>query len=402
MIKRTPADFQVEEFLNDDVSKLIQPEGPFALYRLEKQSLATPEAVGQIARVLECPSGSIAYAGLKDKHASTIQHVSLKLEGEKPVPEKQSGEGWKLERIGFLPRSITAQDISRNLFHITMRNLTPQDAFDQDEAARLLTVTGANGNPALRVVNYFGDQRFGSARHGQGFLARHLIKGDFENALRLAIATEARKDRMEQKKFKRELLENWGKWREVLPKLRRCPERKAIERLANSSGDFRAAFCALPYLLQQLSVYAYQSHLWNAIARRMIEKLCVPLGKVIAAEDPFGEMLFPETSATPQELASLNIPLLAKKTELIEPWKEAADEILKEEGIAVTELEIPGVRRPFFGEEPRSLFFTAQEFKLDRAERDDSADNAKRLKRTITFALPRGCYATVLLRALGQ
>ena len=402
MIKRTPADFQVEEYLEGELPKLIQPEGAFALYRLEKQSLATPEAVGHAARALGCPSGSIAYAGLKDKHANTIQHVTLKLEEDKPSPEKLSGEGWKLERLGFVPRSITAGDIGRNRFCITMRNLSTQDAFDLDEAAKLLAVPGPDGNPALRIVNYFGDQRFGSARHGQGFMAKNLIKGDFEGALRLAIATEARKDRMEQKKFKRALVDHWGDWVAVLPKLRRCPERKAIERLANSSGDFRAAFCALPYLLQQLSVYAYQSYLWNATARRMIEKLCTPLGKVIAAEDPFGEMLFPETIAVTPELLTLEIPLLAKKTELVEPWKEAAEDILKEEGIAVTELEIPGVRRPFFGEEPRALFFTAQEFKLDRVERDESADNPKKLKRTISFSLPRGCYATVLLRALGQ
>ena len=416
MIKRTPADFQVEEILDTDLLQLTQPSGPFALYRLQKESLATPEAIGRIARALGIRSGTLAYAGLKDKHAKTIQHVTLKLDGEQAAPEKSTGDGWTLERLGFVPRSITAADISRNRFHITLRNLTQQDSFDLDEAAKLLacgpeTPVGDKSAPAtdrrvpatsLRIVNYFGDQRFGSARHGQGFIARHLIKEDFEGALRLAIATEARKDRMEQKKIKRLLVERWGKWSEILPKLRPCPERKAIERLANSSGDFRAAFCALPYLLQQLSVYAYQSFLWNGIARRVIEKMCVPLGKVLAADDPFGEMLFPSAEATLPELIPLDIPLLAKKTVLLEPWKDAAEAVLGEEGIAVTELEIPGVRRPFFGEEPRALFFTAQDFHLARAERDESADNPKRLKRSISFALPRGCYATVLLRALGQ
>ncbi len=402
MIKRTPADFQVEEILNTDLLSLAQPQGPFALYKLQKESLATPEAVGRIARELGFRSGSFAYAGLKDKHAKTIQHVTLKLEEEKPAPEKATGADWTLERLGFVPRSITAADIARNRFQITMRNLTPQDAADFDAAAKLLAVPGADGKTALRIVNYFGDQRFGSARHGQGFIARHLIKEDFEGAMRLAIATEARKDRMEQKKVKRLIVDNWGKWRELLAKLRPCPERKAIERLANSSGDFRAAFCALPYLLQQLSVYAYQSHLWNAIAHRVIEQFCTPLGKVIATDDPFGEMLFPSVEATPPELASLEIPLLAKKTVLAEPWKQAAEEVLKAEDITVSELEISGVRRPFFGEEPRSLFFIAEDFHLARSERDESADDKRRQKRHVTFALPRGCYATVLLRALGQ
>jgi tRNA pseudouridine13 synthase len=401
MIKHTPADFQVEETLTPDLLNLVQKEGPFALYRLNKEGLATPEAVGRAARELKIPANTFAYAGLKDKHASTIQHVTLKLEEMPALPEKPSGNGWSLERLGFIARPIASADIARNKFRITLRNLTAQDCFDMDRAVKLLSID-VNGSGGLRIVNYFGDQRFGSARHGKGFIASHLIKGDFEGALKLAIATEARKDRMEQKVFKRTLLENWGHWRELLKKLRPCPDRKAIERLANSGGDFRAAFCALPYMLQQLSVYAYQSHLWNATARKLIEQRCTNLGPVLAADDIFGEMLFPTREATPPELAELDLPLLARKTELREPWKAAAEEVLQAEGITVDQLEIPGVRRPFFGEEPRKLFFVAEEFQPGRPESDESAGDPKRRKRTISFSLPRGCYATVLLRALGQ
>jgi tRNA pseudouridine13 synthase len=400
MIKRTPTDFQVEETLSNDLPSLAQKEGLFALYRLSKESLATPEAVGRAARELKVPANSFAYAGLKDKHASTIQHVTLKLENFPAPPEKASGGGWSLERMAFVPRPIASADIAKNRFRITLRNLTPQDCFDMDRAVRLLA-TSDSGN-AIRVVNYFGDQRFGSARHGQGFIAAHLIKGEFEAALKLAIATEARKDRMEQKVFKRTLLENWGRWSDLIKKLRPCPERKAIERLANSGGDFRAAFCALPYMLQQLSVYAFQSHLWNSTARKLVEQRCVPLGPVLAADDVFGEMLFPTRDAILPELTELDLPLLARKTELREPWKDAAEAVLHEEGIAVTQLEIPGVRRPFFGEEPRKLFFVAEEFQPGRPEKDESADDPRRKKRTVSFSLPRGCYATVLLRALGQ
>jgi len=409
MIKRSPADFQVEETLSQDFLGLLRPaDAPYALYRLCKETLATPEAVGLIARALGIPSGSLAYAGLKDRHARTIQHLTLKLESLPDAPEKAAGAGWQIERLGFVPRSITAADIHRNRFRIVLRNLSAEHGADIEEAANLLAapLQSPASQPAaprvLHVVNYFGDQRFGSARHGRGFIARHLIRGDFEGALRLAIATEARKDRMEQKVFKRTLLEHWGRWREVLPKLRRCPERKPVERLANSSGDFRAAFCGLPYLLQQMSVYAYQSFLWNAIARRLVELHCAPLGPVIAADDPFGEMLFPAAAAVPADLASLQLPLLARKTELVPPWAEAAAEVLKAEGIAVTDLQIPGVRRPFFGEEPRPLFLAVTDFELGAAQTDESARGPQRLKRRLSFSLPRGSYATVVLRALGQ
>lgn len=413
MIKRSPADFFVEEILHADfpVKPVVSaataaqpPSAParYALCRLTKESLSTPEAAAFAARELKLKPGAIAYAGLKDKHASTIQYVTVKLDDGATLPAKSIGVGWKLENLNkMIDRSILSSDIERNGFKLIARNLTEQDCFDMDEAVDLLTAK-SKGARALTIVNYFGDQRFGSARHGQGFLAKFLIQGDFESALKLAIATESRKDRMQDKLFKRTLLENWGQFAKVLPKLRPCPERRAVERLANSSGDFRAAFCALPYLFQQLSVYAYQSYLWNGIARKTIEQFCAESGKVIAADDPFGEMLFPEAIAIPAHLLGVDLPLLARKTELVAPWKDAAEAVLKEEGIVISELQIPGVRRPFFGEEPRALFFRADQFELSKPERDETADDKKRKKRMLSFNLPRGCYATVLLRALSQ
>lgn len=407
MLKRTPADFQVEEIL---VEKCFEgpPAHPDAavthtLFRLTKEGLSTPEAAARIGRELKLKTGAIVYAGLKDKHARTIQHVTIKREnpGEE-LPAKLSGEGWTLENLGAVPRALTSSDIARNRFTIVARNLTEQACFDMDQAAELLSGEASGKSRTLWIVNYFGDQRFGSARHGQGFLAKHLIKGDFEAALKLAIATEARKDRMQDKIFKRMVAENWGNFRKILPKLRPCPERRAVERLANSSGDFRAAFCALPYLTQQLSVYAYQSHLWNSIARRIMAEQCAERGQIIAVDDPFGEMLFPEVKAIAPGLRELDLPLLARKTVLATPWKSAAEVVLKEEGIELSELQIPGVRRPFFGEEPRRLFIGAEEFQMTHAAPDESAGDKKRRKRTFRFTLPRGAYATVLLRAMGQ
>lgn len=399
-IKKTPADFRVDEVLAPEFLSQAGEAGAFVLCRLTKESLATPEAVAQAARALKLASGAVAYAGLKDKHAQTSQHVTVKVGAPESLPAKASGAGWALERLGRVPRAVAASDIARNRFTITLRDLTDEASADMTEAARLLSVT-EGGRKELRIVNYFGEQRFGSARHKQGFLAKHLIRGDFEGALRLAIATEARKDRREQKQFKRTLAENWGKWREVLPRLRRCPERRAIERLANSSGDFRAAFCALPYLVQQLSVYAYQSYLWNESARRLIAGTCAEKGPVLEFESDYGELLFPAASQLTPGLSGVRLPLLARKTELAAPWKEAAEETLAAEGITLADLQIPGVRRPFFGEEPRALFFTTQGFELS-APSPDETGRAGRVKRTVTFALPAGCYATILLRALGQ
>lgn len=416
-IKRTPEDFQVDEVLAEDlVARISDAPGPFALYRLTKEGLATPEAAARVARALGLPGGAVAYAGLKDKHALAAQHLTLKLDRScAEAPERAEGPGWHLERIGWLPAPITATAIARNRFCIVLRALTLDACSDMERAAKLLdpgTVQGASGGQArreerlpaaIRIVNYFGDQRFGSARHRQGFLAKHLIRGEFEAALRLAIATEARKDRREQKDFKRTLAAEWGRWKELNARFagRKFPERRALERLAHSSGDFRAAFCALPYFFQQLSVYAYQSHLWNSIARRMVAGQCAARGPVLAADDPFGEMLFPAATAIPEELGMLQLPLLGRKTELREPWKDAAQAVLDEEGITLDDLRIPGVRRPFFGEAPRGFLVQATQLELGPPEPDEFGGPG-RFKRKVAFELPRGAYGTVVLRALGQ
>ena len=423
-IKRAPEDFVVEEVLAAEVeASIADSPAAFALYRLEKEGLTTPEALARASRAFGVRASDFSFAGLKDKHARATQHVTLhvasrrgrlipaeqedgareeKPEGAEPrrirdgsCPPCASGPGWKLVRLGWLDQALSAPAIACNRFHILVRGLTREEVRDMDQAAELL-----RGPAGPRAVNYFGDQRFGSARHGRGFAAWFLIRGDFETALRLMLATLARKDRREVKEFKRELSAGWGRWRELLPRLRRCPERAAIERLAHSSGDFRAAFAALPYFLQQMCVYAYQSHLWNAVARRAVVEVCAPRGKVLAAESPYGELLFPSAAALPHEWAEMDLPLLGYKSELREPWRGIAERVLAEEEIGAADLRIPGLRRPFFGEEPRRFCVTAGEFRMDAPAPEE--ERMRRFSRRISFTLPRGAYATVLLRALGQ
>lgn len=404
-IKRAPDDFYVEELLSESLRAGVldkPPASPHALYRLEKTGLATPEAAGRIGRSLGLKPGAIAYAGLKDKHARSIQHVTL---AAPEAPAQAEGDGWKLERLGWLDKPLTAEAIGANRFRIAVRGLTQESSADMDAAVELLRARDGS----LRFINYFGDQRFGSARHGQGHLARFLVKGEFEQALRLAIAAPARKDRREQKDFKHLVAANWGNWRELQSRLRakkfHPPEARAIERLAHSSKDFRAAFTALPYFFQQLCVYAYQSHLWNTIARTFVAGQSGEGDAVLEAESPYGTMLFPAAKSLPDEWLTLDLPLLARKTELKEPWKGAAEAVLEAEGITLDELRIPGVRRPFFGEAPRTLVAEAQAFSLSVPESEGkppSRNAAQRYTRTVTFELPRGSYATVLLKALGQ
>jgi tRNA pseudouridine13 synthase len=400
-IRRQPQDFLVSEVLRAEVLGLLRPSGgSHALYLLDKQSRTTPDAVAALARALHVPAGQVAYAGLKDKHARTRQHVSVPLAARPPEARHAapapalSDLNWSATLLGTLPRAIAASDIDHNAFDLVVRDLTPAALSEMDRRAALLR-DGAD----LLIINYFGDQRFGSARHAGGFAGAALVRGDFEHALRLLIGTPARKDSGPRRTLTRALASRWGQWPALAAELPRCPERRAVEALA-TGATFAQAFAALPNLLQVLSVEAYQSHLWNAAARSLAADAADRAGtESLRTDDDFGEMVFPPAPAA-RELEHLRMPAPAPGVEPCPPWGEALTAALASEGLTFDDLRIPGLRRPAFGAAERPLVVRAMGIDLSPPARDDLA--GKRPMRRVRFALPRGAYATVVLRALGQ
>ncbi len=441
-LRRLPTDFRVIEALDrgwlDGLSPTATPDHPNALYVLTKVGQTTPEAVAHLARALAVPTGRIAYAGLKDKHAQTTQHVTV------PAPitanragvradlaRELQGPHWSARLIAWAREPIPAGAIARNRFEIVIRDLT-RGAVNQLLAAAdwLVGTPVAFNTPvgACLIPNYFGDQRFGSARHHQGFAARALIQGDFEGALKLLIATPARKDSGARRTFTRACASAWGQrdWRALARVLPALPERRAIESLAQSSDKtqdaFRDAFAALPNFLQQLCVDAYQSFLWNAAAARCVidhasaapsvanaspsrEGPDSPGLDLLTREGAFGTLVFATSHAlaplTTRQLAMPSPDALAPPTvdSRTKPCLVAA---LQAEGLTLDQLTIPGLRRPRFGGAPRPLVAHVDAFTIHEPEPDELARQKGRWKLAVGFALPRGAYATTLLRALGQ
>jgi tRNA pseudouridine13 synthase len=192
-LKRLPEDFQVEEQIS------VHPEGgPFALYRLKKQSLGTLEAIDAIARRWNLPRGQIAFAGLKDKHAVTVQFVTIRNGPRRGLAQSNL----ELKYVGQIERPVQASDISNNGFVVVIRDLT---AAAVDGAAEELGTVSRDGLP-----NYFDDQRFGSVGESGEFIAKPWCLGDYERALWLALAEPNARDRPGQRDEKAVLREHWG------------------------------------------------------------------------------------------------------------------------------------------------------------------------------------------------
>lgn len=404
-IRRVPTDFVVEERITPEFRAALRTEGEaaHAVFELSKTSLTTPEAINYAARSLRVPPGQVSYAGLKDKHAATVQWVSVPRAAFKgaPPPPDASDRGWSAKFIGCSDRELTAEAIEGNRFAIVVRDLSRHESNEMGRRAKLLK----REDGSLVVMNYFGAQRFGSARHGGGFAGAMLVRGDFEGALKLLIGTPARKDVGKTRAFTRLAVAHWGNWKKLLAELPRCAELGAIEVLARG-GEFVDAFAALPYFTQQMCVEAYQSHLWNETARRLAARIVGSAERdLLRTPDEFGEMLFPAAGRVRAEWMSVVMPVLGKNSELREPWAAAAAEVLKGEGFTTSDLRIRGLKRPYFGEADRPLFVNAAGFEMTQGERDEMAGTGgakDRMKRVAKFDLPRGAYATVVLRALGQ
>ncbi len=446
-LRRLPTDFRVVEALDKAWVAALRPTPSphhrHAVYALTKVGQTTPEGVAHLAKALGVPAGQIAYAGLKDKHAQTTQHVTVptasaaNLAKAPACPSELQGPHWSARLVGWSKEPVAAAAIARNLFEIIIRDLT-RDAANQFLAAADWLVGSAidfdSPVPFALIPNYFGDQRFGSARHHQGFAARALIQGDFESALKLLIATPARKDSGARRTFTRACANAWaggrgdgGDWQALARSLPALPERRAIESLANSKGkssdDFKQAFAALPNILQQLCVDAYQSHLWNAAAARCIiagaaaanaQSASLPKAlpqtdpDLLARDGPFGTLLFAATP-TLEPLISHFLAMPAPDA-LTSPASDPRttphlQTVLEAEGLTFDQLAIPGLRRPRFAGGPRPLIAQVDSLTIHEPELDELSNQpacARRWKLALQFALPRGAYATTLLRAFGH
>lgn len=390
IIRRTPQDFRVVERLSPG---LARAEGSHAIYEVEKTSLTTPEACQRLASQLKVKASTVEYAGLKDKHAVTLQAMSVA--GLVHPPASLEAPGFRARLIGFLDRHLAAADIDRNEFEITVRDATRDECRSMDRRGEALLLDDG----AVGFVNYFGEQRMGSNRHGAGFVARRLVEGDFEGALRLAIGTPARKDTGARRALTRAMAMHWGDWKRIVRLTPGCPQRAAVEAL-EAGASWKDAYAALPHFDQQMHVEAFQSHLWNAVAAALVRS--TPSDDLIPSSDVSHDgMIFPTAVHWTPERSTLQLPMLCDSTELHGAWGRAAKEVLAADGLSIERLRVPGLRRPAFSEATRPLLATARDATVTAAEPDDMG-RAGRLKRTIRFSLPRGAYATVLLRALGQ
>ena len=152
VIKQRPSDFLVEE------QPLYEPtgSGEHLLLYVEKRSQTTSDVIRRVAKMFHVRRRDVGYAGLKDKHAITRQHLSVYL------PNPTNDEKY-LSRFEFTPfkllwshrhaNKLRRGHLKSNRFVIYIRDVEPTAAVRAKAVVDRLTTSG--------MANYVGSQRFG-------------------------------------------------------------------------------------------------------------------------------------------------------------------------------------------------------------------------------------------------
>ena len=382
-LKRLSEDFQVEEQIS-----LVADGGPFALYRLTKQSLGTPEAMDAIARRWKLPPQRIAFAGLKDKHALTRQYFTVQQGPKRGISQANI----EVEYVGQTSRPIHASDIAANRFVIAIRDLSDLEI---EAATGSLAAIAADGLP-----NYFDSQRFGSLGQSGEFIAEPWCRGDYERALWLAIADPNARDRAGDRDEKQILRDNWSDWRRCAELLPRARSRKIIELLVRRPGDWRRTISLIRQDLRSLWLAAFQSYLWNQVLDAVVRDVCRPqqltLQRVGSRDLNFFTNL---DSSQRSRLRSAQLPLPSARLHFddADALKPIYERVVAAEGLELRQIRVKYPRDSFFSKGLRPATFQPEE--LSHAISEDELYSGRR-KLTLRFALPRGCYATILVKRL--
>jgi len=141
-----------EDFIVDEIALPFKRKGNFLVLRVQKVELTTWDMIAAFAQFLNIPAEKIGYAGLKDKHATTTQYISIESKYERTLKK------FKHPQIKILSQTrhthaIRMGDLEGNRFRI---NLFGVDKIEAGQIEKRALKSVKNGLP-----NYFGYQRFG-------------------------------------------------------------------------------------------------------------------------------------------------------------------------------------------------------------------------------------------------
>ncbi len=387
MIKSSPEDFLVKEItangfvLSPDVNYTAQeigeqeiPNGKFVNLVVQKRDWETINALVTIAKRCNRGRKSISYAGTKDRRAVTVQLASIF--GVTPqalqsvsIKDIKINGAWKGNQV----------ELGSNLGNAFEVRIT--NAENAENAGKIIEELNC------RMPNYFGEQRFG-IRGNNAEIGMHIMRGELELAVMEFLtstcnetsekAIEARKKLADERDFSAAA--------KYFPRYLKA-ERTVINELAKNEKDFANALRKLPRGILIMFIHAVQSDIFNREVDERIhckdfssEKNC--------AENFYG---FPDVEKVSGEGKYAVTDIVGYDTKE-EDMNDYCKNIIEELQLKPEEFKIKSMPELSMRGSCRPILVNAKDLNY-------SIDNEQKTVK-LSFSLPSGSYATVLLNEM--
>ena len=272
LIKSRVTDFRVEEMATQ---VHLDNRGRFTVAKITLTNWETNRFCNQLSAKLRIPRNRVFFAGTKDKRAVTSQlfviDAPMNKVAEVELPDVE------IEVLGRTHQKIGFGNHRGNRFTIVVRGCCHTDGtpMNDDEALEEVTRIQSTMEASLggnRFPNWIGPQRFGSGRPVTPHVGRHVVNGDWEQAVMTYLSMEGPNEGEEAQAI-RQRIRDQGVDESILEDLPRWMgfERRMIEHLLATPDDHVGAFRKLPTNLQLMTVHALQSIVFNKSLQRRLE-----------------------------------------------------------------------------------------------------------------------------------
>ncbi len=377
-IKQASGEFRVSELVDESllagVSAKFDGTHRYPLFILEKEGLDSNHALMEIERVHRL---RLRVMGIKDAKAVTRQYAGAGHAWKDP-PKRLQTQHTLLLLQGFTKKPVGKESLAGNEFEIAIHDAKGAAGFEQEMD---------------KIANFYGLQRFGSERLVTHLVGREIVKKNFAEAVRLLLCYTTEYDSASSREI-RKRCEDPANYRRVLGEMPRGMdiERMLLGALAEGRAPI-AALRAVPITIRRLFVQAYQSFLFN----RCLSAAVAAGEDILAPKD--GDLCFEmEGPFTFGRIIKYNasgktmVPAVRMAGYTFQPGKGRFETItkklLEEENVAA---------RDFYVKEMQEL---SQQGGFRQAPLWCRGFALANDPLRVSFRLPKGSYATTLLREL--
>lgn len=375
-IKSTAQDFQVKEIPLYPASGT----GEHLFLHIEKCNISTMDLVYQLSRQLQISPNEIAYAGRKDSCSLSWQYLSVPFSCESMI-SKISIPGVTVLDCQRHSNKLRIGHLAGNHFSILIRDVAENA---QENARHILEILQKRGVP-----NYFGDQRFG-VQSNTHYVGKAMLMGNPEKVCDAIFQSNVS---LESSRLEEAIaLYQQGKYQEAMAAIPSSfsTEKHILKMLAFGNSK-KKAIDRIPWKIQKFYICAYQSSLFNHTLNSRLGFIDRIEAGDLAVKHPGSAVFLVQDTAVEQKRCdngeiSPSGPIFGHK--MIEPQGtqgEREKRVLEEEGITLDMFQ------PFHLKgERRSYRILLKEVKLEKTQEG----------LWLSFSLPKGCYATVVLREI--